>query len=143
MKQTFIQFLTEGPIRKTDPEMDDYYDDVEDIDSGAGDAPYAVGWSAQYLEWYGDGDPEEGRGRYKPKGDGGDPIAINVPSYEQAQRIAQQLEDKLAQKDMGEYGKDWGVYQGADVWIRPMSELDSYERDYIKRYAREIQDYSK
>lgn len=142
-----LNVLTERNIRKNDPAMDDYYDDKETEEANVKDAPYAVGWSGQYHEWYGDEGPESGKGRYKPKGDGGDFVAINVPTYAMAEKIAQKLQDDLKGEDMGEWGKSWGVVDFADVWVIPMSELDEYDRDRLAstmRYeSNKIKDYSK
>lgn len=141
-----LNILTERGIRKTDPEMDDYYDDQEQAEANVAGAPYAVGWSGQYWEWYGDGDPDQGNGRYKPKGDGGDIVAINVPSYEMAQKIANDLEEKLASEDTGERGKSWGYVDRADVYIKSMNDMDEYDRDHLAstmRYEKDkVKDYS-
>lgn len=139
--------LYEVAVRKTDPEMDEYYNEKEDEQRRSGDAPYIVGWSGQSLEWYGDEGPESGRGRYKPKGDGGRIVAINIPTYEMAEKIAKDLEAKLANEEMGEYGKDWYLIQQHDVWLKSMAKMDSYEKNDLKYYMqyepKTIKDYSK
>lgn len=140
-----LNILTERNIGKTDPAMDDYYDEKDAEQANVKDAPYAVGWDGQYHEWYGDEGPETGKGRYKPKPGGAGFAAINVPTYEMAEKIAADLEEKLKQEEGGEWGKDWGVVDVGDVWIRPMSSLDEWDQDEIKSTLRyephKIKDY--
>lgn len=97
-----------------------------------GDAPYAVGWSGQSHEWYGELESpgEEGKGRYKPKGDGGRIVAINVPDYATAQKIEKKLDDSYnAGKFIDGNSVHGGIGDGYYVdyhsaWIRPMHEMD-------------------
>lgn len=139
--------ILEVRVSLNDPEMDDVGDRnaqerYGDVSSRG--APYAVGWSAQALEWYGDDDPAEGKGRYKPKGDGGKVVAINVPNYETAQRLADKLDadyqaDHFYDKNVyGHMGKDYYILQYHGAWVRPMSELD--ETDHI---SHDVKDYGK
>ena len=136
MKLTDI--LTEVKVHRDDPAMDDMYDDAAREERDTKDAPYYVRWSGQSHEWYGEGGPEEGEGRYKPKGDGGRVVAINVPTYSQAQEIASQLdaaydENRFPDDSVyADYGKDWYVvdYHGTD--IGSMSNLRKWEYEYDK-----------
>lgn len=147
MKSTFIEYLTEVRVQRNDPVLDDYYDQQEGgEDRNTREGPYAVGWSGQYLEWYGDKGPQSGEGRYKPKGDGGRIVAINVPSHTQAEDIRQTLDDQYEDGQLddpavyNEYGKDGAVTQYHGAYVRPMSELKDYE---LELYARRAKDYSK
>ncbi len=94
-------------------------------------APYAVGWSAQSHEWYGDEGPESKEGRYKPKGDGGEIVAINVPTYEKAVEIQKDIE--LAAKSgqikglNAKWGKDWSLLDWHGSWIKSMKEIEEWE----------------
>ena len=106
--------------------------DYDEPRASLGDAPYAVGWSGQSHEWYGELESpgEEGKGRYKPKGDGGRIVAINVPDYATAQKIEKKLDDSYnAGKFIDGNSVHGGMGDGYYVdyhsaWIRPMHEMD-------------------
>lgn len=143
--------LSEDKIRRQDPEMDDYYDNDDSnadvVNNKYGKGPYVVGWSAQSHEWYGDEDPSTGNGRYKPKGNGGRVVAINIDSISDAEQIRDELEKQLENENMGEYGKDWYVYSDVHVYIMP---VDKYKKvyaygfdDYFKDLTAKAKDYSK
>jgi len=134
--------LAEIALRRDDPDMLDY-----DADRGKAqgtdakemrDAPYYVEWNAQSWEWYGDDDPSTGSGRYKPKGDGGRIVAINVPTYDKAMAIAGKLDndyDDGSFEDKNVYGKrgEDGYtldYHGSN--IRSMTKMDDFDKDTIK-----------
>jgi len=129
--------IMEVAVRRDDPEMDDYNDDRAAVDQDMKAAPYYVAWSAQSWEWYGDDDPSSGSGRYKPKGDGGRIVAINVPTFSKAQQIADKLDSEY---DSGEF-EDKNVYgkQGEDGYvldyhgsnIRSMSRMDDFDKETI------------
>ena len=89
--------LSEGKVHRNDPAMDEVYDKDKDMDDvgEAGAAPYYVSWHGQSHEWYGDGDPSEGNGRYKSKGDGGQMLAVNIPTYAEAEAIKEKAEQKI------------------------------------------------
>lgn len=144
---TFKEFLIEQSISRGDPAMDDYYaptdfqpgsreeSDELDQQNAIGDAPYFVGWSGQSHEWYGDDDMKNGR--YKPKGDGGRIVYTNVPTYEEAQKLADELDSKYHDgkfEDQFVYGKDGDGYMvdyhGA--YVRSMSEMDDWDRESLK-----------
>ena len=135
--QIWPEDINEGPLRRDDPAWDDYSDERTEPDQEMKDAPYYVEWNAQSWEWYGDDDPSTGRGRYKPKGDGGRVVAINVPDYETAQKIANKLDDDYKAGDFEDknvYGKqgDSGYvldYHGSN--IRSMSKMDDYDKETI------------
>jgi len=129
--------IMEVAVHRDDPAMDDYNIDRGEKEQDMKDAPYYVAWTAQSWEWYGEGAPEDGNGRYKPKGDGGRVVAINIPEYEKAMQIA----DKLAAdyesgefEDKNVYGRrgDSGYvldYHGAD--IGSMAKMDDYDKETI------------
>lgn len=137
---TFKDFLAEVKLQRDDPDFDDYYDDRMRDEQNTADAPYAVGWSGQSWEWYGDlENPGKGSGRYKMKGDGGQFVAINVPDFETAQQIENKLEDDYKQHKFydesvySKYGEDgYGVdWHGA--FIIPMKDVrDSWRFKYDK-----------
>ena len=129
--------IMEVAVRRNDPEMDEYGADREEKARDMKDAPYYVAWYAQSWEWYGDGAPEDGQGRYKPKGNGGRITAININSYDKAVEIANKLDAEYESgefEDKNVYGKQ-GVdgyvldYQDADV--RSMSKMDDYDKETI------------
>ena len=130
--------ITEVALRRDDPELADYNSERSEKEQDMKDAPYYVEWNAQSWEWYGDGDPEDGQGRYKPKGDGGRIVAINVPTFAQAQKIADKLDsdynnDEFEDKNVyGKQGEDYYVldYHGAS--IRPMSKMDDFTKSELK-----------
>lgn len=141
--------IFEARVHRDDPAMDDVYDTERRKERDIKDAPYFVRWHGQSHEWSGDDrGPERGEGRYKPKGDGGKIVAINVPTYEEAQKIATQLDrayqDHRFPDDSvyADYGKDWYVvdYQGAD--IGSMRSLPRWELQDIQLYHKP-KDYSK
>lgn len=140
--------VLEARVHRDDPAMDDVYDTERRKERDMKDAPYYVRWYGQALEWYGEGDPEEGNGRYKGKGDGGRIVAINVPTYDEAQKIATQLdhayqEHKFEDKSVyADYGKDYYVvqYQGSD--IGSMRSLPKWEVQDLKLYDKP-KDYGK
>ncbi len=127
--------LKEAPMMNRDsPEMDDYYDNRRIKDRNTAEAPYYVKWSGQSHEWYGNGDPDQGDGRYKPKGDGGSIVAINIPSHEEAIVIAKKLnraydENKFPDDFVyGEWGKDYYFveYHGAEA--ESMKRMDDWDK---------------
>ena len=141
--------LHEVKVHRDDPAMDDVYDTDRRKQRDMKDAPYFVRWSGQSLEWYGDDrGPEKGEGRYKPKGDGGKIVAINVPTHEEARKIAAELdnayqENRFPDKSVyADYGKDWYVvdYQGA--YVDSMSNLPKWELQDVQLYDKP-KDYSK
>jgi len=130
--------LSEVALRRDDEDWDDYSDERSEPDQETADAPYFVEWDAQSWEWYGDDDPATGSGRYKPKGGGGRVVAINVPDYETAQKIANKLDDDYNTGDFedknvyGKQGKDYYVldYHGSN--IRAMSKMDEWTERELK-----------
>lgn len=138
-------------MRLTELKVTDFDTDTEIEDSGQyadeWGGPYAVGWTGNYFEWYGEGDPDQGgRGRYKGKGDGGAIVAINIPEYQTAKEMADELDRKY---EKGEFedkfvynkpGEDYGYtrYQGA--WVVSMNELEDSDIDL---YGDNAVDYSK
>lgn len=133
----FGESLDEVAVRRDDEAMLDYEDEGKPETSVAGDAPYYVAWYAQSWEWYGDDDPAKGQGRYKPKGDGGRIVAINVPTYDQAQKIADKLEQdynegKFEDKNVySKHGEDYYILDWHGVDIRPMSKMDEFEKEEL------------
>lgn len=138
MKPTFKDFLTEVAVRRDDPDMQDYYSDQDQTSTEQRDAPYAVGWSGQSHEWYGDEGPESGQGRYKPKGDGGDYVAINVPDYQTATQIQSQLDKSYEENTFhdksvyGKHGKDWYIVDYDSSYIIPMKDVEEWQLKYTK-----------
>lgn len=132
-----LQEIMEVAVHRDDPEMDDYNADSSAKAQENRDAPYYVEWNAQSWEWYGDDEPSSGKGRYKPKGDGGRIVAINVPTYEQAQQIADKIDSDYKSGDFEDQnvysnkGTGWYIldYHGAN--IRSMSKLDEFDKEYI------------
>jgi len=130
--------LLEVKVHRNDPAMDDVYDERQRQEQDMKDAPYYVYWTGQSFEWYGDKGPETDEGRYKPKGDGGRIVAINVPTYEQARKIADNLDDryqnhKFPDKSVyAEMGKDWYVvdYHGAEVGS--MNDMNEWDRERLR-----------
>jgi len=132
--------LVEIAVRRDDPDMLDY-DAERGVSQGTDakemkDAPYYVSWAAQSWEWYGDGDPADGNGRFKAKGDGGRVVAINVPTHEKAIAIAQKLDADYKSGDF----EDKNVYAKSDDYYRleyhgsdvsSMSKMDDYDKDTI------------
>jgi hypothetical protein len=83
------------------------------------------------LEWYGDGDPAEGEGRYKSKGDAGNVLAKNIPTYAIAQKLLSATEKMSDVGDDGDYGKDGSLVTNSSApEIVPMSELGKHFYGY-------------
>ena len=130
--------LTEVALRRDDEDWGDYSDERTEPDQEMADAPYYVEWDAQSWEWYGDDDPATGSGRYKPKGGGGRVVAINVPNYQAAQKIANKLDDDYNTGDFedknvyNKQGEDYYVldYHGSN--IRSMSKMDEWTERELK-----------
>jgi hypothetical protein len=137
----WVETLDEAPLRRDDPEMLDYDMDQEEQAADTADAPYYVGWAAQSWEWYGDGDPADGKGRYKPKGDGGRIVAINVPTFAQAQKIADQLDADYENGDFedsnvyGKQGMSGYVLDYHGAFVEPMSKMDPFDKEHIEKYV--------
>ena len=133
-----LKDIMEVAVRRDDPEMMDYGVERNEKEQDSKDAPYYVSWTAQSWEWYGDGGPDDGNGRYKAKGDGGRVVAINIASHAQAMQIAQKLDDDYKSGDFPDknvYGhRDsdgyYLEYHGSDV--SSMSKMDSYDKEMIK-----------
>jgi len=129
--------IMEVAVRRDDPEMVDYDSERGEKEQDMRDSPYYVSWHAQSWEWYGDDDPSSGKGRYKPKGDGGRIVAININSYEKAQEIANKLDAAYEAgefEDKNVYGRrgDSGYtldYQGSN--IGSMAKMDDFDRETI------------
>jgi len=129
--------IMEVAVRRDDPAMDDYNIDRGEQKQEMRDAPYYVSWHAQSWEWYGDGAPSEGNGRYKAKGDGGRITAINISTYEQATEIAGMLDTDYENGNFedenvfGRRGEDGYVldYHGTD--IGSMSKMDDFDKETI------------
>ena len=99
-------------------------EDMEEETMSEEEGPYVVGWNGQYMEWYGNGEPGSGDGRFKAKGDGGAMVAVNVPNFEMAQRIADTVKSAAESGGLDLGSKEQGAYtdfQG--VYITPMNEL--------------------
>ena len=108
-------------------EIESQMDDMaatDDIDDPMGGGPYAVVWHGQAHEWYGDDVPSSGVGRYKPKGDAGNILAINIPDYAEAEKVLSRVEH-LAQ-DQGKWGEDDGVVHSDGAEIISMKELGEH-----------------
>lgn len=152
-KTTFIEFLlNEAKVRRDDPAMADYYDQMADPEtpSEPHQSGYAVGYDSGFREWYGDGPPGRGPGRYKNKVAGG-VLAINVPTYEMAEKIAKEIEynEELERQHQEERDQDYDeapytIPEYFDVWVKSMSELDEYELSDIERgeAGGRVRDYS-
>lgn len=94
-------------------------------------APYAVIYTGQQLEWYGNDEMTEGR--YKDKGQGGRILAINIPTKEMAARVKEEMERKLFEpKNLlgtginGRKGRDWFIVDYEGIFICSMSELGDF-----------------
>ncbi|TFH08896.1 MAG: hypothetical protein E4H14_05515 [Candidatus Thorarchaeota archaeon] len=139
-----LRHVFEVRVGYNDPEMAELNRQNFTPTTSTREGPYAVGWSAQSHEWYGDDDPSTRDGRYKSKGNGGEVIAINIPTYQTAQQLADKLDADYESKrfyDKNVYshmGKDWYILQYHGAWVRPMSELE--EDDHI---SRNVKDFSK
>lgn len=129
--------IMEVAVHRDDPAMNDYDDDYIKQSQDMKDAPYYVAWYAQSYEWYGDGDPADGNGRYKPKGDGGRIVAINIPTYDKALEISRKLEASYESGEFedknvyGKHGEDGYVLEYHGTGIRSMAKMDDFDRDTI------------
>ena len=131
-------------VRMADPEMDDYFDVEDEKQKDMASAPYYVSWHRQSWEWYGNEDT--GQGRFKPKGDGGAIVAINVPSYDEAQKIANKLDSDYEENkfyDDSVYAEKDDYYQvqyqGSNI-----GSMKDLEKWYLETYSdRNTKDYSK
>lgn len=163
-----IHELIEARLQRNSPEFDAYHDErgeqartdfqkkrmererqhkAELASRGLIPDTYYVRWFGQSHEWYGDGSPKDGNGRYKQKGDGGAIVAINVPTEEQAEQLASQLDEAYANKqfpDDSVYSK-WGEdmylvdYYGASVYETNKADeevLESIKYDKPKDYSK-------
>jgi len=141
MVQDFIAHKEETNEAHDDFDMDDEiasYDGDDDAEPMS-DAPYAILWHGQYAEWYGDNDPESGEGRYKMKGDAGNVLAKNIPTYAQAEKLLPRVSGMGHVGDHGEWGKDHSVVmQASDPIIVPMKELG----EHFYSYDSDMQQYS-
>jgi hypothetical protein len=136
--------LYEARLRHNDPELEDYHNENKgarqhreiEKEQKAGN-PYYVGWSCQSLEWYGDDDPSTKKGRYKPKGEGGKITDINIPSYQQAQRLEREIDEKYNRGELdphldGKFGEDHYIIQYHGTYIKSMSDMDEYDKIHLK-----------
>jgi hypothetical protein len=90
-------------------------------------APYAVVYHSQLYEWYGDEGPNDrNNGRYKTKGDGGSILAINIPTKEMAEKIAEEMKQKLDAKGFGTPYKSYYFEDQYYVIYVPMRDLSSH-----------------
>ena len=125
-------------VRHSDTDWEAEMSDKQEQDDTAitDEGPYAIIWHAQYHEWYGAEDPSTNKGRYKPKGDAGNVLAKNIPSYRQAQKLLSKVEKYAT--DHGEWGHDIMVIsQSTGPMIVPMSEL----KDHFHGYNPDMQEY--
>lgn len=121
-----------------DAEIASYGDDSDDDNEEMSDAPYAIVWHGQYAEWYGDGDPESGKGRYKMKGDAGNVLAKNIPTHAQAEKLLPRVAGMGHVGERGKWGEDHSVVmQASDPMIVPMKELG----DHFYGYDTEMNKY--
>jgi hypothetical protein len=147
---SFIEYLTEVAVHRDDPEMAEYYGNEDEAHEELEKAPYAVGWEGQYMEWYsndGGSGPETGEGRWKMKGDGGEIVATNVPTYELAQKIEDQLNDSYNRGDfydpfvqnyeLREDEHSWALTEFHGTFIVPMSQVTK-----LDKISKQVKDYS-
>ena len=121
-----------------DAEIASYGDDSDDDNEEMSDAPYAIVWHGQYAEWYGDGDPKSGKGRYKMKGDAGNVLAKNIPTHAQAEKLLPRVAGMGHVGERGKWGEDHSVVmQASDPMIVPMKELG----DHFYGYDTEMNKY--
>ena len=122
-----------------DAEIASYGDgDDNDEDESMSDAPYAIVWHGQYAEWYGNGDPESGDGRYKMKGDAGNVLAKNIPTHAQAEKLLPRVSKMGHVGSYGKWGKDPSlVLQASDPEIISMKDLG----DHFYGYDPEMGEY--
>jgi len=153
---SLTQYLIETPVSRNSSEMDEYYGGDNDFEPGSKEeqdtnktqaaAPYFVGWSGQYLEWYGDDDMK--KGRYKAKGDGGDITAINVQTYEQAQQLADALDAKYQDGTFDDdsvynkHGEDMALVQYHGAFLESMSEFGDEQKRDVKYQQVPPKDFS-
>jgi hypothetical protein len=85
-------------------------------------------------------------GRYKPKGDGGRIVAINVPDYATAKKIADDLDAAYKagtfpdESVYGVWGKSHYIVDYHGAFVQPMSEMDDYDKEMLKFYH-DVKDY--
>ena len=113
-------------------------------------SPYYVFWTGQSYEWYGDDAPESGEGRYKPKGDSGEIVAINIKDRDAANTIAKKLDDQFNNGSFpnkavyGRWDKDYNIvnYEGAHV--KSMRKMGGYEKEMMQYDLRQgtVKDYA-
>lgn len=94
-------------------------------------SPYAVIYTGQALEWYGNEEMTEGR--YKNKGQGGKILAINIPTMEMAIRVTLEMRNRMLEPINlvgtgigGKRGKDWYITDYDGVFPCSMNELSKY-----------------
>jgi hypothetical protein len=136
---------------EADQEMDPAETPNEREFSNNAQAPYYVGWSGQSHEWYGDGPPSQGEGRYKQKGDGGKVVAINVPDYATAKSIADKLDSEYHAKNFSDdsvynqWGEDYYLVDYHGAYVQSMSKMDGYHKEVVPEWVRrgQTKDYAK
>ena len=94
-------------------------------------SPYAVIYTGQALEWYGNDEMTEGR--YKNKGQGGKILAINIPTMEMAIRVTEEMRKRILEPRNlegtginGRKGRDWYITEYDGVFTCSMNELSKY-----------------
>ena len=147
-----LEDIKEARVHRNDPAMDDVYDEKHAEDTNRSEAPYYVGWDGQGLEWYSATDendgPESGRGRYKNKFAGGI-VAINIPDYETAKKVADELEKSYEDHKFydpsvyNDYGHDWWVSEYYGSYVRSMKDMDEMDKYEVQHYANRIKNYAK
>ena len=116
--------------RQWNPNDLDHGDDDGRSELGP-EGPYAIVWHGQYLEWYGDGSPRIGAGRYKSKGDAGNVLAKNILTYDMAQKLLSTTNKMSGVGDDGDYGEDYSlVTNSSEPEIVPMSDLGKHFYGY-------------
>lgn len=149
---SFKEYLKEATLSRQEVarEVGDSMSDDKFNYPDESDAPYAVYWTGQSYEWYGNDNMK--RGRYKPKGEGGEIVAINVPTYKQAEYIKKNLDMDYRRGTF--YNKNVYNTKGEDMYvihyhgarIVPMSHdfIDKEDIEYQMKYRpNSIKDYSK
>lgn len=138
-----LKDLLETRLRRDDEEFDLYAQDQElEKQDQARDAiengPWYVAWSGQSYEFYGE-DPANNDGRYKPKGDGGRIVAINMKKAD-AEKLAAHLDEQYENKTFpdesvyGRFGKDWYIVEYHGAYAKSMTELDEADIEMMKHY---------
>lgn len=96
---------------------------------------FAVFWTGQLREWYGDDNFKVGR--YKNKGQGGQVLAINIPTFDMAKKVKVEMERKLFEPRnlvytyiKGKEGRDMFLVDYDGISVTPMVGLFDYF--YIK-----------